>query len=121
MSFAALSEVASSSVTLALGALFQPAEAAETAPAAAQTIDLDPVSLILNSSGPVFIVVWLLIVAAVLVWFIAVLKLLQLRRWSSAEKKFEGDAIKAQDADTLFDIARHHASLVGDRANAGLA
>lgn len=115
MSFAALSEVASSQVTLALGAMLQPAETAETAPAAAQTIELDPVSLILNSSGPVFIVVWLLIVAAVLVWFIAVLKLLQLRRWSSAEKKFEGDAIKAQDADTLFDIARHHGDAPGAR------
>lgn len=115
MSFAALSEVASSPVTLALGALLQPAETAEAAPAAAQTIDLDPVSLILNSSGPVFVVVWLLIVAAVLVWFIAVLKLLQLRRWNAAEKKFEGDAVKAQDADTLFDIARHHGDAPGAR------
>jgi len=114
MSFAALSEAAASTASLALGALLQP-ETAESAPAAAQTIELDPVSLILNASGPVFIVVWLLIVAAVLVWFIAVLKLLQLRRWRIAERKFESDAIKAQDADTLFDIARHHGDAPGAR------
>jgi biopolymer transport protein TolQ len=92
------------------------AQAAETAaPAAGPTIDLDPVSLILNASGPVMVVVWMLIVAAVLVWFIAVLKLLQLRRWRTAQARFEGDALKAQDADTLFDIARHHGDAPGAR------
>ena len=71
-------------------------QAAETAaPAAAgPTIELDPVSLILNASGPVMVVVWMLIVAAVLVWFIAVLKILQLRRWRTAQQRFEADAVK---------------------------
>ncbi len=48
-----------------------------TAPgAAAAAIKLDPVSLVLHSSGPVFVVVWSLAAAALLVWVITVLKLL---------------------------------------------
>ena len=80
-----------------------------------ETIEMDPISLILNASGPVFVVVWMLIVAAVLVWFIAVLKLLQLQRWRAAEERFETDAMNAEDADALFDIARHHEDAPGAR------
>ncbi|MEZ4444015.1 MAG: MotA/TolQ/ExbB proton channel family protein [Polyangiaceae bacterium] len=98
-----------------VAALAQAAETAAPAAGTAPAIELDPVSLILNASGPVFVVVWLLIIAAILVWFIAVLKLLQIRRWRSAENKFEKDAAKARDADTLFDIARHHGDAPGAR------
>ena len=49
-------------------------------PIAAAPIKLDPISLILHASGPVFIVVWGLIAAAVVVWVITVLKLIQLAR-----------------------------------------
>jgi biopolymer transport protein TolQ len=95
-------------------ALATVAETAETE-APAVVIEMDPVSLILNASGPVFIVVWALIVASVFVWFIAVLKLMQIRRWRGAEDRFERDAVKAEDADALFDVARHHDDAPGAR------
>ncbi|MEM1030603.1 MAG: MotA/TolQ/ExbB proton channel family protein [Myxococcota bacterium] len=79
------------------------------------TVDLDPLALILNASGPVFVVVWSLIFAAVVVWFVAILKLLQLRRWAKAERLFEVDASAAEDAEHLFEIARHHEDAPGAR------
>jgi biopolymer transport protein TolQ len=88
------------------------------APAAgppSDVIDLDPVSLVLHSSGPVFVVVWLLIVASVAVWFILVLKLLQLRRWATAERRFEREAEEADDAPHLVDIAHAHRDAPGAR------
>ena len=50
--------------------------AGETGESAAQVVEMDPLSLIAHSSGPVFVVIWLLILASVFVWFLAVLKLL---------------------------------------------
>lgn len=68
-------------------------------------IRLDPISLVLHSSGPVFVVVWVLVAAAVLVWVIAFLKTLQIGRLSRAEKRFEREARLASNADELFDAA----------------
>ncbi|MBW2455695.1 MAG: MotA/TolQ/ExbB proton channel family protein [Deltaproteobacteria bacterium] len=76
---------------------------------------MDPVSLIAHSSGPVFFVIWLLILASVFVWFLAVLKLLQLRRLNQAEQKFEKDAERAADADQLFGVAAVHPDAPGAR------
>ncbi len=87
--------------------------AASADPAA--TIDLSIISLITGASGPVFVVVWLLLIVAVLVWFIAALKLLQLRRWAKAEDRFEEDALNAEDAESLFEIAAHHDGAPGAR------
>ena len=53
----------------------------------AQAIKLDPISLVVHSSGPIFVVVWSLVAAALLVWVIAVLKLLQVARLSAAERR----------------------------------
>jgi biopolymer transport protein TolQ len=94
-----------------------PAPAASVAaePGTAAPVELDPVSLVLNASGPVFVVVWLLVIAAVLVWFVGLLKLLQLRRWARAEDRFEIDAAAAEDGDHLFEIARHHEDAPGAR------
>src|SRR4051812_41934 len=78
-----------------------PAGAVEAIP-----IKLDPVSLVIHASGPVFIVVWALIAAAIAVWVIAILKLLQLSRLSVAEQRFEQEAAQATDADQLFALAR---------------
>jgi biopolymer transport protein TolQ len=78
-------------------------------------IKLDPVSLVLHSSGPVFVVVWMLVAAAAMVWVIATLKLLQLSRLSSAEKKFEQEAGQAIDADGLFAAAHRFAEAPGAR------
>ena len=74
--------------------------AAETAAEtkATEVVELDPISLILNASGPVFLVVWLLIIASVMVWFIAVLKVLQLKRWSRSEASFEEEAVRCRSA-----------------------
>ncbi len=89
--------------------------AGDTGESAAQVVEMDPVSLIAHSSGPVFIVVWLLILASVFVWFLAVLKLLQLRRLKGAEQKFEADAERAADADQLFGVAKVHPDAPGAR------
>jgi biopolymer transport protein TolQ len=79
------------------------------------TVALDPLSLAKNSSGIVFVVLLLLLLAAVAVWFIMVLKLLQLRRWSKANARFEEDAARAESADALFEMAKHHGDAPGAR------
>jgi len=79
----------------------------------AAPIKLDPVSLVLHSSGPVFVVVWLLVAAAVLVWVIAFLKMLQIGRLSRAERKFQAEAKIALSADELFDAASRFSDAPG--------
>jgi biopolymer transport protein TolQ len=85
----------------------------ETAIDVSAPIRLDPVSLILHSSGPVFVVVWLLVAAAILVWVIAFLKALQIGRLSAAERRFEKEAKGALDADALFAAANRYADAPG--------
>lgn len=93
-----------------------PTQAAEpVAEAAKEVVELDPISLVLNASGPVFVVVWLLVFASVLVWFIAVLKLMQLKRWRDAEMAFQREASRTDDADQLFAIANRHRNAPGAR------
>jgi biopolymer transport protein TolQ len=82
---------------------------------AGTTVDLDPLSLAKNSSGVVFVVLLLLVLAAVAVWFIMVLKFMQLRRWSRAQATFELDASRADGADALLELARHHEDAPGAR------
>ncbi|EYF04512.1 MotA/TolQ/ExbB proton channel family protein [Chondromyces apiculatus] len=91
--------------------------ALQNAPEAAQAvpIKLDPVSLVLHSSGPVFVVVWMLIAAAVLVWVITVLKLIQISRLSMAQARFEKDAAHAHTADALFSLAQRNPDAPGGR------
>jgi biopolymer transport protein TolQ len=104
--------------------LLQTAQRVDTAPvgsappagdAAHPAVEMDPVSLVLNASGPVLIVVWLLIITSIAVWFIAALKILQIRRLTNAERKFERDAAMAEDADHLFEIAQGHVAAPGAR------
>ncbi|HEY4122084.1 MAG TPA: MotA/TolQ/ExbB proton channel family protein [Byssovorax sp.] len=85
-----------------------------TAPAAV-AIKLDPVSLVLHASGPVFFVVWALVAAAALVWIITVLKVAQLARMSSTERAFEVDASQAYQAEHLFAVARQYPDAPGAR------
>ncbi len=93
-----------------------------SAPAATQAaIKLDPVSLVLHSSGPVFVVVWSLMTAALLVWVISVLKLLQIGRLSVAERRFEAEAVQATSADQLYALSRRHAEAPGARVVLELA
>ncbi len=84
-------------------------------------IKLDPVSLVVHASGPVFIVVWTLVAAAVLVWIITALKLLQLARLSAAERRFEAEAVQVTSADQLFALSRRHAEAPGARVVGELA
>lgn len=78
-------------------------------------IKLDPVSLVLHASGPVFVVVWGLVFASVVVWAIAVLKLLQISRLSAAERRFEAESAQALQADQLFALSRRHPDAPGAR------
>lgn len=78
-------------------------------------IKLDAISLVLHASGPVFAVVWSLVAAAVVVWVIAALKLLQLSRLSIAERAFEEQAAGATQADQLFVLARRNQDAPGAR------
>jgi biopolymer transport protein TolQ len=81
----------------------------------AVAIKLDPVSLVLHASGPVFVVVWSLVAAALLVWVIAVLKLLQVGRLRGAERRFEAEAVQAQSPDQLFALSLRHGEAPGAR------
>ncbi|MBI4953201.1 MAG: MotA/TolQ/ExbB proton channel family protein [Myxococcales bacterium] len=84
-------------------------------------IDLNLVDLIANASLPVQIVVGILVAAALFVWIIATLKLLQLGRASRAEARFEHDISLAQSAEEMFDIAAAHESAPGARVVLALA
>jgi biopolymer transport protein TolQ len=84
-------------------------------------IKLDPVSLVLHASGPVFIVVWSLVLASGLVWVIAIMKFLQLSRLSAAEKAFEADAAQAHQAEHLYTVGRQHTEAPGARVVLELA
>src|SRR5690348_5534557 len=85
------------------------------APAQVIPVKLDPVSLVLHASGPVFFVVWSLVLAAIAVWVIAVMKLLQVARLRAAEDRFQSEASHALDAAALFALARKHGEAPGAR------
>jgi biopolymer transport protein TolQ len=87
----------------------------------AAPIKLDPVSLIMGASGPVLAVVGLLGAAAVVVWAIAALKLLQLGRLSRAEKAFEREASYAAFPEDLYALANRHPRAPGARVVQELA
>ncbi len=92
-----------------------------TAPAQLAPIQLDPISLIVNASGPVFVVVWSLVAASAVVWIVTVVKLLQLGRLSAAERRFEADASRATTRDQLFALARRDDGAPGGRVVLALA
>jgi biopolymer transport protein TolQ len=81
----------------------------------APMIKLDLVGLIEHAAWPVKITLGLLIVCSLLVWVIAVLKLLQLGRLRVSEGDFERRARKAVSADELYEIAGARASAPGAR------
>ena len=90
-------------------------------PIAAAPIKLDPISLILHASGPVFLVVWGLMAAAIVVWVITVLKLIQLARLTEMQRNFEAEAAPVVSADALFALAKRHADAPGARVVLELA
>jgi biopolymer transport protein TolQ len=84
-------------------------------------IRLDPVSLVVHASGPVFLVVWGLVAASAVVWIVTVLKVLQLARLSAAEKRFETEAARAVTADELYSLAQRNTEAPGGRVVLELA
>jgi biopolymer transport protein TolQ len=84
-------------------------------PTQAIPIKLDPVQLVLHASGPVFVVVWGLLAASLVVWVIAVLKVLQLSRLAVAEGRLEKEAAQAATPDDLFQTATRHRDSPGAR------
>ncbi|MEP7126425.1 MAG: MotA/TolQ/ExbB proton channel family protein [Byssovorax sp.] len=90
-------------------------------PIAAAPIKLDPISLILHASGPVFLVVWGLMAAAVVVWVITVLKLIQLARLAEMQRAFEAESAPLVSAESLFGLARRHGGAPGARVVLELA
>jgi biopolymer transport protein TolQ len=69
---------------------------------------LDPIQLVLGSSGVVLVVLALLAVASVLVWLVWFLKAAQLGRLRSAERNFELEAETAERAKDLIAMAFKH-------------
>ncbi|HEY8041722.1 MAG TPA: MotA/TolQ/ExbB proton channel family protein [Polyangiaceae bacterium] len=90
---------------------------APSAPSAADapTVKLDLVGLFTSAAWPVRITIGLLIVCSLLVWVIAVLKMLQLGRLRATEGDFERRARRAGTAGELFDVAGARGSAPGAR------
>ncbi|GMV15836.1 MAG: MotA/TolQ/ExbB proton channel family protein [Polyangiaceae bacterium] len=90
------------------------------APAAADA-QLNPVKLMLGSSGVVLVVLLILIVAATGVWVIWLLKSMQLRRLMSAQHQFEREAERAAGSSDLITLALKHRDSPGGRVVMELA
>jgi biopolymer transport protein TolQ len=82
---------------------------------------LDPVTLILRSSGIVLVVLTILIVAGALVWLIWILKSAQVRRLSAAQHRFESEAGKLASTSDLVRLSQKHDSAPGARVVLELA
>jgi biopolymer transport protein TolQ len=83
--------------------------------AAEKAVSLNPIDLVLKSSGPVFVVFWMLVAMAAMVWIISILKALQLARMRGALHAFEKDVFNLVDAKDLFEVARRHTGSPGGR------
>lgn len=82
---------------------------------------LDPLSLMLGSSGVVLVVLLVLIVASCLVWLIWFLKSAQLRRLATAERNFEKAAEGVDKSADLVALALRHKGAPGGRVVIELA
>src|SRR5580658_6746496 len=78
------------------------------APAEVPTVKLDLVGLFQHAAWPIKITIGMLIGCSLLVWIIAVLKLMQLSRLRSSEKEFDRRARRATSLNELFETARAH-------------
>lgn len=76
---------------------------------------LDPLQLVLQSSGVVLVVLMILVAASFAVWIIWFLKGLQLRRLHHAQVGFEDAARSASSAAELAAAARQHPAAPGAR------
>ncbi len=79
---------------------------ADGAPAAdAPTVKLDVIGLSLHAAWPVKLTIGLLVGCSLLVWIIAMLKLLQLGRLRSVERELDRRTRGATSSDELFELA----------------
>jgi biopolymer transport protein TolQ len=78
------------------------------AAADAVTVKLDLVGLYVHAAWPVRLTIGLLVGCSLLVWIIAVLKLLQLAHLRHAERDFNRRLRNAGSLDDLFEVARSH-------------
>jgi biopolymer transport protein TolQ len=83
--------------------------------AQAVPIQLDPVSLVLHASGPVFVVFWGLVTMAIAVWIIAILKLMQMSRLAAGQRAFDREVERVHSAADLFGLARRFEHAPGAR------
>jgi biopolymer transport protein TolQ len=77
-------------------------------PADGPTVKLDLVGLFQNAAWPIKITIGLLLGCSLLVWIIAVLKMLQRARLRMAEGNFDRRARHAGSARELFEVAGSH-------------
>jgi biopolymer transport protein TolQ len=82
--------------------------ASDATGAEAPTVKLDLVGLFVHAAWPVRITIGLLIGCSLLVWIIAVLKLMQLSRLRSSERDFDRRTKHARSLNELFESARSH-------------
>jgi biopolymer transport protein TolQ len=69
------------------------------------TETLDPMSLLLGASGPVFVILWCLLGASAASWMVIVVKLRQLARWEAAELRLAATVGRQRDAEQLVRAA----------------
>ena len=77
------------------------------------TLELEPLALVTHASGPVALVLWLLVLASVAVWVIAVLKARQLRRWETAAAAFDAAVAGATGTAELTRVCESHPDALG--------
>ncbi|MEX1362759.1 MAG: MotA/TolQ/ExbB proton channel family protein [Nannocystaceae bacterium] len=82
--------------------------------------ELDPTSLVLGATGPVAVVLWSLIAAAVAAWVLIVVKDRQLRRWRAAERRFEAALSGPRAIEEIVRLCAEHDEAPGARVVAAL-
>jgi biopolymer transport protein TolQ len=95
--------------------LAQAVPSAAPSPADAPTVKLDLIGLFAHAAWPVKLTIGLLIGCSMLVWIIAVLKLMQLGRLQATEYGFQRRARRVGTADELFKVAGAHGAAPGAR------
>lgn len=78
-------------------------------------LSFDPVSLFANASPPMFVLSLLLVLSSVLAWFIIVLKVRQLKRWTAAEVAFERALSAASGREGLLGRVTDGSAALGAR------
>lgn len=76
---------------------------------------MDPLTLVLEASGVVLVVLGILIAASFAVWLIWFLKAMQLRKLQSAQRAFEQAAAGVAEASALVSLSIQHKGAPGGR------